>query len=159
MHPARYPAELPAYFVRMLTDPDDMVIDPFGGSGVTGEVCERLKRRWQCIELSEEYLKGAVGRFEYGVSEKPVSNPQDESNYYRVPHPGILWNGEHGDRLLEDGGKKRPPPVPRNSTSENRKPSFEDSQSASEPLDDSAHQSWSKSPYSEMATICYVRVT
>ncbi|MBC6937979.1 MAG: site-specific DNA-methyltransferase [Chloroflexi bacterium] len=113
VHPARYPAELPEYFVRMLTDIGDMVIDPFAGSCVTGEVSERLKRRWQCIELSEDYLKGAMARFERGVYEKPFSNPEDESNYYRVPRPGILWNGDEVERLPEDGGKTRPVRVAR----------------------------------------------
>lgn len=108
VHPARYPAELPEYFVRMLTDPGDVVIDPFAGSCVTGEVCERLERRWQCIDLFEEYLEGALGRFERGVFEKPVANPESDSNYYRIPRPGILWNGEQGEQLPEDGGQKRP---------------------------------------------------
>ncbi len=58
-HPARFPAELPEYFVRMLTDPGDLVVDPFGGSCVTGEVCERLDRGWVCSELVEDDLKGA----------------------------------------------------------------------------------------------------
>jgi DNA modification methylase len=107
VHPARFPAELPEYFVRMLTDKGDRVVDPFGGSGITGEVCERLERRWQCIELSEDYLKGAVGRFERGVQEKPVTPIESDSNYYRIPRPGILWNGEHGENLAQDGGKKR----------------------------------------------------
>jgi len=48
----------------MLTDEQDLVIDPFAGSCVTGEACERLNRRWKCCELIEDYLKGAVGRFE-----------------------------------------------------------------------------------------------
>jgi site-specific DNA-methyltransferase (cytosine-N4-specific) len=117
VHPARYPAELPEYFIRMLTDRDDMVVDPFGGSCVTGEVCERLERQWQCIELSEEYLKGASGRFEQGVPDKPVSNPQDEKNYYRIPRPGILWNGHEGEHLPPDGGQKR-----RKKTNENISP-------------------------------------
>jgi site-specific DNA-methyltransferase (cytosine-N4-specific) len=107
IHPARFPAELPEYFIRMLTDKNDVVIDPFGGSCITGEVCERLQRKWQCIELSEEYLKGAVGRFYLGVYEKPIAKPEDESNYYKVPRPGILWNGEY-DQLPLDGGKTRP---------------------------------------------------
>jgi len=55
-HPARYPAELPEYFIRMLTDTGDLVLDPFAGSCVTGEVAERLGRRWVCVELLEEYL-------------------------------------------------------------------------------------------------------
>lgn len=107
IHPARYPAELPEYFIRMLTDQGDIVIDPFGGSCITGEVCERLERRWQCIELSEEYLHGALGRFARGVYEKPIADPKDDKNYYRVPRPGILWNGHENERLPKDGGKKR----------------------------------------------------
>ncbi len=112
-HPARFPAALPEYFIRMLTDKGDMVFDPFGGSCVTGEVAERLKRRWVCSELSQDYLTGALGRFqqENGTDEQQAKLLRDEtedSNYYRLPHPGILWNGEHGETLPEDGGKRRP---------------------------------------------------
>ena len=108
VHPARYPSELPEYFIRMLTDVGDTVIDPFAGSCMTGEVCERLGRKWQCVEMLEEYLKGAKGRFENGIPEKPVQDLGDEKNYYRVPRPGILWNGVHEDTLPQDGGQKRP---------------------------------------------------
>ena len=62
-HPARYPAELPEYFIRMLTEPGDFVVDPFAGSCVTGEVCERTKRRWVCVEIVEDYCDTALGRF------------------------------------------------------------------------------------------------
>jgi site-specific DNA-methyltransferase (cytosine-N4-specific) len=112
-HPARFPAALPEYFIRMLTDKGDMVFDPFGGSCVTGEVAERLKRKWVCSELSQDYLTGALGRFqqENGTDEQQAKLLRDEtedSNYYRLPHPGILWNGDHGETLPEDGGKRRP---------------------------------------------------
>jgi site-specific DNA-methyltransferase (cytosine-N4-specific) len=40
-HPARFPAELPEYFMRMLTDVGDAVFDPFAGSCLTGEVAGR----------------------------------------------------------------------------------------------------------------------
>ena len=63
VHPARFPAGLPEYFVRFLTDEDDVVLDPFAGSCVTGEVSEELERRWICCEIDEEYLNGARGRF------------------------------------------------------------------------------------------------
>lgn len=108
-HPARFPAELPEYFVRMLTDPDDFVVDPFAGSCVTGEVCERTNRRWTCIELLHEYCEAALGRFVRDPSEtsKSESYPSDPSNYYRVPRPGILWDRCHNDTLPRDGGKKR----------------------------------------------------
>lgn len=108
-HPARYPAELPEYFIRMLTDPGALVVDPFAGSCVTGEVCERLGRRWICIELRRDYCEAARGRFVRGpdATVKPATSPQDPANYYRVPRPGILWNGDADEPLAEDGGRKR----------------------------------------------------
>ena len=76
---------------------------------MTGEVCERTDRRWTCIELVPEYCEAALGRFIRvpGEVAKPAANPKDPSNYYRVPRPGILWNGGHNDSLPKDGGKKR----------------------------------------------------
>ena len=95
-HPARFPAELPEYFIRMLTDPGDFVVDPFAGSCVTGEVCERIGRRWTCIELQRDYCKAALGRFRRSPAEtaKAAADPEESSNYYRIPRPGILWNGD-----------------------------------------------------------------
>jgi site-specific DNA-methyltransferase (cytosine-N4-specific) len=110
-HPARYPADLPEYFVRMLTDEGDTVVDPFGGSCVTGEVAERLKRKWVCVDLVEEYLEGALGRFgrdPAGTAKRSIAaKVEDKGNYYRLARPGVLWNGEYGERLPEDGGRKR----------------------------------------------------
>lgn len=63
-HPARYPARLPEFFIRFLTDAGDLVLDPFAGSNVTGEVAEKLGRRWIAIDNSEEYLKGSLFRFQ-----------------------------------------------------------------------------------------------
>jgi site-specific DNA-methyltransferase (cytosine-N4-specific) len=62
-HPARYPAGLPEFFIKMLTDEGDLVVDPFAGSNVTGEVCERLNRNWIATDIVEDYLKGSVFRF------------------------------------------------------------------------------------------------
>ena len=62
-HDARFPAALPEYFIQMLTDPGDLVVDPFAGSCSTGAVAERLGREWRCFELNEAFLEGARGRF------------------------------------------------------------------------------------------------
>jgi DNA modification methylase len=40
-HPARFPPPLPRFFVRFLTSPGDLVLDPFTGSNTTGGVCEQ----------------------------------------------------------------------------------------------------------------------
>jgi len=69
-HPARYPAGIPEFFIKMLTDEGGLVVDPFTGSNVTGEVCERLKRRWIAVDIIEEYLEGSKFRFDpFGVGE------------------------------------------------------------------------------------------
>jgi DNA modification methylase len=64
IHPARFPAQLPEFFVKLLTDEGDLVVDPFGGSMTTGSVCEALNRRWIGIDNVQEYLDGARFRFE-----------------------------------------------------------------------------------------------
>ena len=63
-HPARFPADLPRFFIRFLTDPGDVVLDPFAGSNVTGSVCEQEGRRWLAFELREDYLRGSRLRFD-----------------------------------------------------------------------------------------------
>jgi DNA modification methylase len=107
-HPARFPAALPEFFVRMLTDERSTVVDPFAGSCVTGEVCERLRRKWTCIEMHEEYLKGALGRFERPPEPQQVwmFGPGGEGATYKLYHPAAMWNG-HEEPLDDDGGKKR----------------------------------------------------
>lgn len=63
-HPARFPVALPDFFIRFLTRPGELVLDPFAGSNVTGEAAERLGRKWIGIELNEEYVAGSALRFE-----------------------------------------------------------------------------------------------
>lgn len=62
-HPARFPATIPEFFLRLLTDEGDLVLDPFAGSNVTGEVAERLGRSWIACEIQEAYLEGSKFRF------------------------------------------------------------------------------------------------
>lgn len=63
VHPARFPNALPEYFIRFLTEKNDLVVDPFGGSCVTGYVAENLGRKWKSIELRHDYALGGAGRF------------------------------------------------------------------------------------------------
>jgi site-specific DNA-methyltransferase (cytosine-N4-specific) len=62
-HPARFPLELPAFFIKMLTDEGDVVLDIFGGSNTTGFTAEALKRKWLTFETNQEYLASSVVRF------------------------------------------------------------------------------------------------
>ncbi len=109
VHPARFPAELPEYFIRMLTDKGDLVVDPFGGSCITGEVAGKLLRQWVCCELVEDYLRGGVGRFvQPGVQKERTQVDGGEDGYYKIGRPGLNWNGKPEEPLPADGGKKRP---------------------------------------------------
>lgn len=65
-HPARFPEALVAFFLDFLTDKDDLVVDPFAGSNVTGAACETRGRKWIGCELRSDYLDGSVARFEEG---------------------------------------------------------------------------------------------
>lgn len=67
IHPARFPSALPEFFVKMLTDEYDVVLDPFAGSNTLGMVADGLHRRWIAMEQSSEYLEASKFRFEYIV--------------------------------------------------------------------------------------------
>lgn len=62
-HPARFPIKLPEFFINYLTDPNDIVVDIFGGSNTTGEAAERLGRRWMVCEMEKEYIAASIFRF------------------------------------------------------------------------------------------------
>lgn len=63
IHPARFPAALPEFFVKLVTEAGDIVLDPFAGSNTTGAVAERLERRWIAIDSEKEYLEASKYRF------------------------------------------------------------------------------------------------
>lgn len=64
VHPARMQMELAAFFVQFLTDPGDLVLDPFAGSNSTGFAAEELGRRWLGVEANYAYVEGSRGRFD-----------------------------------------------------------------------------------------------
>lgn len=63
VHPARMPPDLAEFFIKFLTDPEDLVFDPFGGSNTSGAAAEELGRRWLAIEPRADYIEGSRGRF------------------------------------------------------------------------------------------------
>ena len=81
IHPARYPTTLPEYFIRFLTEPGDVILDPFAGSCVTGEAAEYNLRRWMCCEISKPYLEGALSRFEVKPERK------SKGIFYKISSP------------------------------------------------------------------------
>lgn len=64
LHPARMQMGLAGFFIEFLTEPGDLILDPFGGSNTTGYAAETLGRKWISVEAREEYALGSKGRFE-----------------------------------------------------------------------------------------------
>ena len=62
-HPALMQPGLAEFFIKMMTDEGDLVLDPFGGSNTTGAVAEQLGRRWIATEPSLDFVEGSMGRF------------------------------------------------------------------------------------------------
>lgn len=63
-HPTQKPEELVRKFVLASSNPGDLVIDPFLGSGTTAVVAEQLKRKWMGCDLSSGYCQWAADRIE-----------------------------------------------------------------------------------------------
>jgi len=71
VHPARFAEAVPQFFIKFLTRPGDIVLDPFCGSNLVGEVAERLARRWTSIEIRTTYVVGSAFRFD-GIGERVI---------------------------------------------------------------------------------------
>ena len=82
VHPARFVSKVPEFFIKFLTRPRNLVIDPFAGSNVVGYVAESLKRRWISIEIIEEYVVGSAFRFN-GIGEKLLTRWKSKKIYPR----------------------------------------------------------------------------
>jgi site-specific DNA-methyltransferase (cytosine-N4-specific) len=57
------PKGIAEFFIKFLSDPGDIVLDPFAGINTTGEVAEALGRHWVAIEPQQQYILGSRGRF------------------------------------------------------------------------------------------------
>lgn len=63
-HSAAFPTSLPSWFIKLFTEPDDLVFDPFVGSGTTCIAAKELGRNYIGIEIKEEYYKIAISNIE-----------------------------------------------------------------------------------------------
>ncbi len=80
-HPARFPAKLPEFFIRLLTVPGDLVVDIFSGSNTTGQVAEIEARQWLSFEIRADYVATSAFRF---------LDQQGTGSQYQMVHNAIL---------------------------------------------------------------------
>ncbi|MBN2462401.1 MAG: site-specific DNA-methyltransferase [Dehalococcoidia bacterium] len=94
-HSAAFPISLPSWFIKLLTEPGDVVLDPFIGSGTTALACIETDRHYIGIELMEDYYKLAI---EAADSHRRLVTAIRRSNgkHRRTPEP----NKQISPRLL-----------------------------------------------------------
>jgi site-specific DNA-methyltransferase (adenine-specific) len=73
-HPAPYHKELPLYYINLLTDEGDVVLDPFSGIGTTGIACKELDRKYIGFELNTTYADFSLKRLEGILDDEYVVN-------------------------------------------------------------------------------------
>lgn len=81
IHPARFPRELPKFFIQFLTELGDTVLDIFAGSNTTGQMAQQTGRKWLAFESEEAYLEGSRYRFQEPeeIHSGPTSAPAAQS--------------------------------------------------------------------------------
>lgn len=72
-HPTEKPAELMRFYIENSSNENDIVLDPFMGSGSTGVACVNTERNFIGIELDEQYFKTAKSRIEFAIAEKETN--------------------------------------------------------------------------------------
>ena len=76
-HGCQMPEQLLARIIRSTSNPQELVLDPFGGSGTTMCVAKKLGRQYIGLELSEEYVKYINERIERINVGDPINGPED----------------------------------------------------------------------------------
>lgn len=82
-HPCQMPESLLARIIRVSSCVDDLVIDPFSGSGTTCSVAHKLKRRYFGIDISPKYVKESIKRIK-DTEDTPVEGeaPAEWNEHY-----------------------------------------------------------------------------
>jgi modification methylase len=112
-HPTQKPEALLYRILLASSDPGDIVLDPFFGSGTTGVVARRLHRRWIGIEQDSEYIKIAQQRIlQAGVQpdDPQIFDVRDRKRLEpRIPFGALLENNllQPGECLFFQGDAQR----------------------------------------------------
>jgi modification methylase len=108
-HPTQKPESLLHRVLIASTNPGDIVLDPFFGTGTTGAVAKRLGRQWIGLERDQDYVKAAQERIDRVVPYSPsaLDTTRSKRTEPRVPFGAIIELGilEPGTRLGDERGR------------------------------------------------------
>lgn len=80
-HPAQYPEELVERIIKVASNEDDVVLDPFVGSGTTARVAKDLNRKFVGYDTNPEYIKIAENRLKQSLNRRKLET-KDVRGYY-----------------------------------------------------------------------------
>lgn len=72
-HSAAFPQQLPEWFIKLFTEENDVVLDPFLGSGTTAVAAKSLGRNYIGIEILEDY---------YAIAEENLKNINSQGELF-----------------------------------------------------------------------------
>ncbi|WP_236834640.1 site-specific DNA-methyltransferase [Blastococcus sp. KM273129] len=106
-HPAVFPPEIPRRLIKLFSFVDEIVLDPFGGTGTTGVVAAELDRHGICIDQSQPYydrmlrekaaLNGSGYRFTPTLGDARRLDLADESVGLAITSPPYWNKADYGD--------------------------------------------------------------
>jgi site-specific DNA-methyltransferase (adenine-specific) len=76
-HGCQMPEQLLGRIIKVSSNPGDLVLDPFGGSGTTLVVAKKLGRKWLGFELSPNYFAKAQARLDAAAEGQPLDGPEE----------------------------------------------------------------------------------
>lgn len=101
-HGCQMPEQLLGRIVRSSSDPVDLVLDPFSGSGTTLRVAKKLGRRWMGFELSKEYAENIRRRMSSTQIDEPLTGPEDPLKSAPSTSKGKRRKSKLSDQQLEE---------------------------------------------------------
>jgi DNA modification methylase len=106
-HPAVFPPEIPRRLIKMFSFVEEVVLDPFGGTGTTGRVAAELKRCGTCVEQSDVYvdrmlrdkalLNGSGHLFDPTLGDARKLDLEDDSVGLAITSPPYWNKADYGD--------------------------------------------------------------
>jgi len=83
-HSATFPEKLPEWFIKLFTNEEDWILDPFTGSGTTNKVAQKLRRNSIGIEILPEYYELVDSKL--NKSELYICDDKKQGKYEKVEH-------------------------------------------------------------------------
>src|SRR3954471_2611709 len=113
-HGCQMPEQLLGRIIRVSSNPDDVVLDPFAGSGTTLTVAKKLGRQWIGCELSDEYTRAATARLAAIEEGTALDGPADPI--------GSAPSTVNGRKLGNESSNNKPEPAPQPVTEKSTAP-------------------------------------